>query len=73
MTTARVFVTNRSQAVRIPKAAEFPADVRDVAIRCVGRSRVMSPAAGTWDDFFDADGVDLGMRPAVPARRRTKP
>ena len=72
MTRARVFVSNRSQAVRIPKAVEFPADVRDVAIRCVGRSRVMSPAKSAWDDFFEADGVDLGIRPPVPARRRTK-
>ena len=62
MTTTKVFQSNRSQAVRLPKALEFPPDVRDVVVRRVGRSRVISPAGATWDDFFDAPGIDLGER-----------
>ncbi len=69
-TTTRVFETNRMQAVRLPKDVAFPDDVRDVAIRRVGRSRMISPANALWDDFFDMPAVDLGERdqPAVQTR-----
>lgn len=70
MATTRVFQSNRSQAVRIPKAVEFPPDVRDVAIRQVGRNRIISPANALWDDFFEAPGVDLGERQQPAAQVR---
>ncbi len=70
MTTTKLFQSNRSQAVRIPKAIEFPPDVRDVAVRRVGQTRIIAPAASSWDDFFDAPGIDLGPRqqPEVQTR-----
>lgn len=70
MATTRVFRSNRSQAVRLPKAVEFPPDVGDVAVRRVGRSRVVSPANAVWDDFFDAPGIDLGVRDQPAAQER---
>lgn len=70
MATTRVFISNRSQAVRLPKALEFPPDVRDVAIRRIGRSRVVSPANEIWDDFFASPGIELAVReqPEQPER-----
>ncbi|MGH7487526.1 MAG: type II toxin-antitoxin system VapB family antitoxin [bacterium] len=54
MTTTRstVFKTNRSQAVRLPKAVAFPEDVHEVEIIKVGRTRIISPVGQRWDDFF---------------------
>lgn len=57
-----VFKSNRSQAVRLPKELAFPAGVKQVAIRKVGKARIILPADAAWDDFFDAPGVDLGER-----------
>ena len=51
MTTAKVFMTGRSQAVRIPK--EFRFGTPEVYIRRNGDSLVLTPARKrTWDDFF---------------------
>jgi len=68
--TTRVFMSNRSQAVRLPKALEFPPDVRDVAIRRIGRSRVVSPINEMWDDFFAGVGVELAERDQPQAQER---
>jgi antitoxin VapB len=57
-----IFRSNRSQAVRLPKEFAFPEGVKQVAIRKVGKARVIAPADAAWDDFFDAPGVDLGER-----------
>jgi antitoxin VapB len=55
MTRSTVFTTNRSQAVRLPKAVAFPDDVHQVEIIKIGSSRVISPVGKRWDDLF-ADG-----------------
>jgi antitoxin VapB len=47
-----VFKTNRSQAVRLPKAVAFPEGVRDVEILKVGDSRIITPVGRRWSDFF---------------------
>ena len=52
MTRSTVFITNRSQAVRLPKAVAFPDDVHQVEIIRQGRSRVISPVGQRWDEFF---------------------
>lgn len=70
MTITRIFQSNRSQAARIPKAIEFPPEVRDVSIGQVGRNLVISPANALWDDFFETVGVDLGERAQPDARER---
>ena len=53
----KVFKSNRSQAVRLPKAVAFPEFVKDVEIIAVGNKRVITPADQCWDDWFDAPGV----------------
>ncbi len=57
MEQGAVFQSNRSQAVRIPKAVALPDDVKRVDVVAVGRSRIISPAGETWDSWFDGDGV----------------
>jgi antitoxin VapB len=57
MTHSTVFTSNRSQAVRLPKA--FPDDVHQVDILKVGRSRIIVPQGKRWDDLFQS-----GPRPS---------
>lgn len=52
MTTSTVFTSNRTQAVRLPKAVAFPDDARHVDIVKIGRSRVIVPQGKRWDDLF---------------------
>ena len=66
MTHTTVFLTNKSQAVRLPKDVAFPAGVHEVTILRDGPRRVIVPANAVWDDFFDAPGIDIGDR-AQPA------
>jgi hypothetical protein len=47
MTRSTVFTTNKSQAVRLPKAVAFPADVHQVEIVSVGHSRIITPVGRT--------------------------
>lgn len=57
MQQGSVFKTNRSQAVRLPKAVAFSDAVRKVDIVVVGSSRLLSPAGQAWDSWFDSPGV----------------
>jgi antitoxin VapB len=52
MTSSKVFTSNRSQAVRLPKDVAFPEDVHRVDILKIGRSRVIVPQGKRWDDLF---------------------
>ncbi|MGT2504168.1 type II toxin-antitoxin system VapB family antitoxin [Bradyrhizobium guangxiense] len=54
MTNSTVFTSNRSQAVRLPKAVAFPANVHHVDILKVGRSRIIVPQGKRWDDLFES-------------------
>ena len=44
--TARIFMTNRSQAVRLPKAYQFSTD--EVFIRKEGEDVILSPRPRDW-------------------------
>ena len=52
MASSTVFSSNRSQAVRLPKAVAFPDDVHQVDIFKIGRSRVIVPQGKRLDDLF---------------------
>lgn len=67
-----LFLSNRSQAVRLPKAVAFGEEVRDVVIVSDGRRRIIAPADAAWDDFFDAAGVDIGTRAQPPMQERER-
>ncbi|EMY35059.1 plasmid protein [Arthrobacter crystallopoietes BAB-32] len=57
MIRAKLFRSNRSQAVRLPKALEMPASVDEVAIVAQGSSRILSPVDMVWDAWFDGPAV----------------
>jgi antitoxin VapB len=52
MTRSTVFTSNRSQAVRLPKAVAFPEGVHQVEIIRIGHSRLICPVGKRWDDLF---------------------
>ncbi|RBP48673.1 type II toxin-antitoxin system VapB family antitoxin [Arenicella xantha] len=56
-TTTKVFQSNKSQAVRLPKAVAFPPNVSEVSITTVGVTRVVAPVNQSWDSWFDAVAV----------------
>ena len=52
MTSSTIFTSNRSQAVRLPKAVAFPENVHQVDILKIGRRRPIVPKGRRWDDLF---------------------
>ncbi|MGU3285857.1 type II toxin-antitoxin system VapB family antitoxin [Methylobacterium mesophilicum] len=74
MASSTVFSSNRSQAVRLPKAVAFPADVHQVDVLKIGRSRVIVPQGHRWDDFFlnepcaSEDLMNERVQPAAETR-----
>lgn len=53
----KIFKSNRSQAVRLPKEIAFPESVKEIEITAIGHKRIITPAGQSWDDWFDALGV----------------
>jgi antitoxin VapB len=53
MANSTIFTSNRSQAVRLPKAVAFPEDVHQVDILKMGSSRLIVPHGRRWDDLFE--------------------
>jgi len=76
MASSTVFTSNRSQAVRLPKAVAFPEDVHQVDILKIGRSRVIVPQGKRWDDLF-ANGPraseDFMVERGQPAAEEREP
>jgi antitoxin VapB len=70
MARTRLFRSNRSQAVRLPKDVAFPADVKEVTVLREGKRRIILPADSAWDDFFDEAGIDLPPRGQPEAQER---
>lgn len=68
----KLFKSNRSQAVRLPKEVAFPESIRDVSITRVGRNRIISPAGQSWEDWFEGPGVsrDFMARREQPEDQR---
>ncbi|MBU3984862.1 MAG: antitoxin [Proteobacteria bacterium] len=53
----KLFKSNTSQAVRLPKAIAFPESVKNVEIIAVGNTRIITPVDQSWYDWFDSPGV----------------
>jgi len=58
MTTTTLFRTNKTQAVRLPKAVAFDDKVTAVDIRIVGKSRLITPVGAGWADWFESNQSD---------------
>lgn len=69
MVQTKLFKSNQTQAVRLPKDVAFPANVTDVTIIKDGPRRIIIPTGAAWDDIFDAPGVDI-ERDQPPAQER---
>lgn len=57
MEQGAVFQSNRSQAVRLPKAVALPDDVKRVDVVAIGRTRILTPAGESWGSWFEGDNV----------------
>jgi antitoxin VapB len=53
--TAKVFMTNRSQAVRLPKDFQFATN--EVLIRKVGDDVILSPRPRDWKSYLESAPV----------------
>jgi antitoxin VapB len=76
MASSTVFTSNRSQAVRLPKAVAFPEDVHQVDILKIGRSRLVVPQGKRWDDLFENGphaSVDFTAERPQPAAEEREP
>ena len=57
MEKGAVFQSNRSQAIRLPKAVALPDDVKRVDIVAVGRTRIIAPTGEIWDSWFEGEAA----------------
>ncbi|MFJ4141314.1 type II toxin-antitoxin system VapB family antitoxin [Pseudomonas sp. NPDC089734] len=57
MEQGSIFQSNRSQAIRLPKAVALPDDVKRVDVIAIGRTRIITPAGESWDSWFEGEGV----------------
>jgi len=48
----KLFLSNRSQAVRIPADLRLPESVKEVEVRACGQERIIAPLGSSWDSFF---------------------
>ena len=49
----------QTQTVRLAEDVAFPDSVTEVTIIRDGPRRIIVPAGGQWDDFFDASGIPI--------------
>jgi antitoxin VapB len=72
--TAKVFMTGRSQAVRLPKSCRF--DTSEVLVRRVGRSVVLTPKDDDWAAavraLFESPGDGDELRRAPEWRQKAR-
>lgn len=59
MSQTPVFKSNKTQAVRLPKAVALPGHVKRVDVIRQGSARLLVPAGSGWDQFYGTSGIDL--------------
>ncbi|MCY7371042.1 MAG: type II toxin-antitoxin system VapB family antitoxin [Polaromonas sp.] len=47
-----IFITNRTQPVRLPAGMRLPSDIKRVDVRARGNERIIAPLNQSWDCFF---------------------
>ena len=72
--TAKVFISGRSQAVRLPKEYRF--NVNEVYVRKEGDEVILSPKIPSWREYFahgPRPSADyMGRRIDLPLQERKK-
>jgi len=66
MTTSartKLFKSNQTQAVRLPRSVAFGDSVTEVEIVKVGEGRLITPAGSSWGAWFDGPGVSDDFMP----------
>ncbi|MCY4043828.1 MAG: type II toxin-antitoxin system VapB family antitoxin [Cellvibrionales bacterium] len=53
MVKTKIFKSNTSQAVRLPKAVALPENIKEVDVVAVGNTRIISPKGSLWDEWFN--------------------
>lgn len=56
-TQTTLFRSNKTQAVRLPKALELPDSVKKVSITAIGNTRIIAPVTESWAMWFEGPGV----------------
>ena len=64
--TTRLFQTNRTQAVRLPKAVAFPESVQEVEVLVVGEARLIVPKGRRWTQLLSTEGTLRRARTSWP-------
>ncbi|MBP7000533.1 MAG: antitoxin [Amaricoccus sp.] len=70
----RLFLSNRTQAVRLPKSVAFPDGVDQVEVLVVGEARLIVPKGRRWRSYFAegpftaADFMDERAQPGPQER-----
>ena len=59
----KVFISNRSQAVRLPKKVAFPDSVKEVDIIAIGKQRLIIPSGDSWSSWFDGPTISDDFLP----------
>ncbi|WP_439547024.1 type II toxin-antitoxin system VapB family antitoxin [Sandarakinorhabdus sp.] len=68
----KLFQSNRSQAVRLPRDVAFPDHVKEVVIRIEGNRRIIEPAQSGWAAFFAKPGFDMPeIEPRIDVERES--
>jgi antitoxin VapB len=55
--TTKIFRSNKTQAVRLPKTVAFPGEFTEVEVIAIGSSRLICPVGRRWDTFFSRDAT----------------
>ncbi len=53
MSMTRLFLSNTTQAVRLPKDVAFPDGVSEVEVIVRGEARLIIPVGRRWDYYFE--------------------
>lgn len=61
MERGSVFMTNRTQAIRLPKSMRLPDGVTSVDIVRRGRAWVIVPSNESWAEWFEGETVSDGF------------
>lgn len=52
-----IFLSNRSQVIRLPKALELPENIKRVDIIAIGQIRIITPAGTSWNIWFEEEHI----------------
>lgn len=66
-----IFLSNRSQVIRLPKALELPENIKRVDIIAIGQIRIITPAGTSWNIWFEEEHISkdfmtLREQPSIP-------